>query len=195
MSFLMQMGLYTLAAQSASPAPIPAPVLAADDDVRALARKILPFPLTGAQKKVLREIAGDLRSGKAMNRLLQGDVGSGKTIVAVLAMLLAWSCGKQSAIMAPTEILAEQHAITMRKLLHGTGIEVGLLTAGLSPGEKRLTKSGLRHGRIAIAVGTHAIFQEDVLFKDLALAVVDEQHRFGVLQRAALRKGVAPICW
>lgn len=146
----------------------------------------LPFELTGAQKRVMREIREDVRSGHQMNRLLQGDVGSGKTLVALMAMLLALDNGFQATLMAPTEILAEQHLQTIRDFLKGMDIRVELLT-GIVKGRKRQeVLNGLVSGDIQILVGTHAIIEDNVQFRRLGLAVIDEQHRFGVAQRARL---------
>ncbi|MFB0535187.1 MAG: ATP-dependent DNA helicase RecG [Anaerolineae bacterium] len=175
----------------------------------------LPFELTKAQRRVLREIVNDLRSAKPMNRLLQGDVGSGKTVVAVAAMLLTVASGCQAVIMAPTEILAEQHYKNVTQLLEGISsmgqsgpselgatppsapsvpsLNIRLLTGSLRPTEKEQIHGEIAAGEVDIAIGTHALIQEGVDFKDLALAVIDEQHRFGVTQRAALRqKGYNP---
>ena len=146
----------------------------------------LPFPLTGAQKRVLKELRQDMGSGKQMNRLLQGDVGSGKTIVALMAMLIALDNGFQSAIMAPTEILARQHALQFIELLSPLGIKVALLTGSTKSAERKQILSGLLSGEISIVVGTHALIEDAVQFKNLGLAVIDEQHKFGVAQRAKL---------
>jgi len=148
---------------------------------------VLPFRLTGAQKRVFREIVDDLTSPRPMNRLLQGDVGSGKTIVALLAMLLAVENGKQAALMAPTEILAEQHARGMTALLSGARYRLQLLTGAMTAAERRPVLRGIEDGYLHILVGTHALIQESVMFRNLGLVVIDEQHRFGVVQRAALR--------
>ncbi|MCQ2114332.1 MAG: ATP-dependent DNA helicase RecG [Bacteroidaceae bacterium] len=148
--------------------------------------KYLPFELTGAQKRVIREIRKDCGSGRQMNRLLQGDVGSGKTLVALMSMLIAIDNGYQACIMAPTEILAEQHLATIREFLKDMPINVQLLT-GIVKGKKReKILSELLDGTINILVGTHAITEDNVQFKNLGFAVVDEQHRFGVAQRAKL---------
>ncbi len=153
----------------------------------------LPFPLTKAQKRVLEEIRGDMASPHAMNRLLQGDVGCGKTIVAFLAMAMAVDSGYQVAMMAPTEILAEQHFLGMRERLAPLGIKCALLVSGLSRRERERVLAALASGELDVVVGTHAVIQEDVEFKRLGLVVIDEQHRFGVLQRASLRaKGERP---
>lgn len=153
----------------------------------------LPFELTGAQKRVMHEIRDDMRTGEQMNRLLQGDVGSGKTLVALMTMLIAMDNGFQACIMAPTEILAEQHLDTLLSFLKGMRVRVELLT-GMVKGKKRAKiLSDLATGDIDILVGTHAIIEETVVFKRLGMAVVDEQHRFGVAQRAKLwRKSERP---
>ncbi len=153
----------------------------------------LPFALTGAQSRAIEEIARDLGGGTPMNRLLQGDVGSGKTMVAAAAAYLAIRNGKQVAFMAPTEILAEQHYQSLSKLFAKLGITCGLLTGSLTAAEKRQVKEGLSTGEIQLAVGTHALLTEDVTFRDLDLVIADEQHRFGVAQRSALaQKGQHP---
>ncbi len=146
----------------------------------------LPFPLTGAQKRVMHEIQGDMRSGQQMNRLLQGDVGSGKTLVALMTMLLAVDNGYQACIMAPTEILAEQHLTTIRDFLGNMPIRVELLTGIVKGKRRREVLEGLVSGDVKILVGTHAVIEDTVQFANLGLAVVDEQHRFGVAQRAKL---------
>jgi ATP-dependent DNA helicase RecG len=146
----------------------------------------LPFPLTGAQKRVLKELRQDMGSGRQMNRLLQGDVGSGKTIVALMAMLIALDNGFQSAIMAPTEILARQHSDQFSKLLQPLGIETALLTGSTKAAERKRILKALQEGEISIIVGTHALIEDNVQFKNLGLAVIDEQHKFGVAQRAKL---------
>ena len=146
----------------------------------------LPFELTDAQARVLREIYGDMMSSRRMNRLLQGDVGSGKTVVALFAMLLAVEGGFQAAIMAPTEILAEQHAATLEALVKPLGLRVELLTGRLGVAERRRVLASLAGGDAQLAVGTHALIQDDVTFQALGLVIVDEQHRFGVRQRMAL---------
>ena len=147
----------------------------------------LPFQLTGAQRRALAEIGGDLASGQRMMRLLQGDVGSGKTVVAALAAAAAHDAGGQAAVMAPTEILAQQHFETLAALLEPAGLEVGLLTGrGRAGNRRRSVLAALASGALPVVVGTHALFQEAVAFADLRLAVIDEQHRFGVEQRLAL---------
>lgn len=154
---------------------------------------VLPFKLTEAQRRVVKDIFKDLQSDVPMNRLLQGDVGSGKTIVALVAMLAVMESGFQTALMAPTEILAEQHARNIKRLLAKTPYRVELLTGSLRAAEKRKLQVELSAGEIHAVIGTHALIQEAVTFKNLALAVVDEQHRFGVMQRAALRaRGMNP---
>jgi ATP-dependent DNA helicase RecG len=158
----------------------------------------LPFELTGAQQRALRQIVADLRSNQPMNRLLQGDVGSGKTVVAAAAMALTATAGAQAAMMAPTEILAEQHHDTLTRLLSsvdwpGRSPSIRLLTGSVTGRGREEIYAGLADGSVEIAVGTHALIQEGVQFKELALAVIDEQHRFGVEQRAVLRqKGYNP---
>jgi len=160
--------------------------LAVAGDLRRQALAALPFSLTGSQQQALAEIAGDMAAEHRMLRLLQGDVGSGKTVVAFLAMLDAVESGAQAALMAPTEILARQHHATIAPLAEAVGVRVALLT-GRDRGKGRAAVlEGLAAGDIPVAVGTHALFQEDVAFRDLALAVIDEQHRFGVHQRMLL---------
>ena len=146
----------------------------------------LGFALTGAQRLALAEIAGDMRAPHRMMRLLQGDVGSGKTVVAFLAMLAAVERGAQAALLAPTEILARQHLATLTRLAHPAGVEISLLTGREKGRARDAVLAGLASGSCAIVVGTHALLQPDVVFADLALAVIDEQHRFGVEQRLAL---------
>ena len=148
--------------------------------------KYLPFHLTGAQKRVLKEIRNDTARGRQMNRLLQGDVGSGKTIVALLSMLLAADNGYQSCMMAPTEILAQQHYYGLTELLKEMPVEIALLTGSTKTKERRRILEGLLNDTIHFVVGTHAVIEEIVQFKNLGLVIVDEQHRFGVAQRAKL---------
>jgi ATP-dependent DNA helicase RecG len=148
---------------------------------------VLPFKLTEAQRRTVREIFKDLQSDAPMNRLLQGDVGSGKTIVALIAMLAAMENGYQTALMAPTEILAEQHARNIKRLLAKSPFRVELLTGSLRAAEKRMLHSDLAAGEIHSCIGTHALIQESVAFQKLGLVIIDEQHRFGVMQRAELR--------
>ena len=158
------------------------------DRAREAVKRILPFRLTEAQKRVLREIAADLQAPHPMNRLVQGDVGSGKTVVALLSMVVVLENGAQAAFMAPTEILAEQHFLTLRRLLARTAYRVDLFTASVKGAERAQAAERLASGGTHIAVGTHALIQEGVRFHRLGLAVVDEQHRFGVLQRDELRR-------
>ena len=151
----------------------------------------LPFPLTGAQKRVITEIRNDMKSGHQMNRLLQGDVGSGKTMVAVLTALIAIGNGYQACIMAPTEVLAQQHFKNIQKFLAPTGVKSALLTGSTKTSERREVHQGLEDGSIGIIVGTHALIEDNVIFRNLGLAIIDEQHRFGVEQRSKLwRKSV-----
>ncbi|KKX54114.1 MULTISPECIES: ATP-dependent DNA helicase RecG [Brevibacillus] len=155
--------------------------------------KSLPFPLTDAQKRVIKEILTDMRSPYAMNRLLQGDVGSGKTVVAAIALFAAVKAGFQGALMVPTEILAEQHVQSLTGLLSPHGIQVALLSGSLTAKRRREVIGALQMGLIDVVVGTHALIQEDVFFSKLGLVITDEQHRFGVEQRRILRnKGLTP---
>ena len=147
----------------------------------------LGFELTNAQKRVIKEIYNDFKSGKQCNRLLQGDVGSGKTIVALLAMLIAVDNGFQAAIMAPTEILANQHFDVIANMLDGLDVNVALLTGSTKTKQRKNIDEQLQSGQINILVGTHALIEDKVVFKNLGLAIIDEQHRFGVVQRAKLR--------
>jgi ATP-dependent DNA helicase RecG len=151
-------------------------------------RESLPYRLTGAQERVWREIRADMAAPHPMNRLLQGDVGSGKTVVAALAVLTAIEAGYQSAVMAPTEILAEQHYLTLGRLLEPLGVGLALLTNAVRAKAREAVLARVRDGQAGCVVGTHALVQEGVAFGRLGLAVVDEQHRFGVSQRAALRR-------
>ena len=153
----------------------------------------LPFPLTGAQRRVMEEISGDMASGRPMNRLVQGDVGSGKTVVAAYAAWLAAGAGYQSALMAPTEVLSEQHFRSLSALLEPAGVRVGLLTGSITPAGKKKVRQALAAGEIDLIIGTHALLSQGVEFTRLGLMVADEQHRFGVAQRAALAaKGDSP---
>jgi ATP-dependent DNA helicase RecG len=163
------------------------------DRLNEMLHRLVPFELTNAQKRVIREIWSDMAQPHPMNRLLQGDVGSGKTIVAAAAILAAVDNQYQAAIMAPTEILAEQHYINLHRLFQPLGISVELLVGRLSNKQRQQARERIATGRGMVAVGTHALIQEGVSFARLGLAIVDEQHRFGVLQRAALRdKGIMP---
>lgn len=155
--------------------------------------KNLPFELTGAQKRVLREIRQDVGCGKQMNRLLQGDVGSGKTLVALMSMLIALDNGFQACMMAPTEILANQHYDTIKELLFGMDVRVELLTGSVKGKKREAILAGLLTGDVHILIGTHAVIEDTVNFASLGLAVIDEQHRFGVAQRARLwSKSIQP---
>jgi ATP-dependent DNA helicase RecG len=170
-----------------------APVLCPAPDLGRRLRASLPFALTGAQERGLSEILHDLAQPHPMQRLLQGDVGSGKTVVSALAALAAIDAGHQVAVMAPTEILAEQHFVKFRQWLEPLGLKVVWLSGSLGAKERRTALEAVSEGQAAVAVGTHALFQNQVSFARLALAIVDEQHRFGVHQRLALRlKGAAP---
>ena len=156
-------------------------------------KEYLPFELTGAQKRVLREIRADVATGKQMNRLLQGDVGSGKTLVALMSMLMAVDNGFQACIMAPTEILASQHFVSIQDLLGDLGVKVALLTGSVTAKKRIPIHEALRNGELQILIGTHAVLEDSVQFFNLGLVVIDEQHRFGVEQRARLwRKNLKP---
>ncbi len=195
--YLLELGL-ALRRQSETAAPGVA--INVDQPLVRSAPDALPFRLTDAQRRVWREIGDDLRRPHPMNRLLQGDVGSGKTVVALLAALAVARTGAQTALMAPTELLAEQHARTLRALTGASGssldLRIGLLTSSLPAAEAHRLRDELEQGRLDLVVGTHALLQEDVRFAHLALAVIDEQHRFGVRQRAILaargRDGLRP---
>ncbi|WP_428308316.1 ATP-dependent DNA helicase RecG [Lacipirellula sp.] len=167
--------------------------LPATAKVDARIRRLLPFELTASQEKAITEISADMALDRPMNRLLQGDVGSGKTIVALYAMLVCVANGRQAALMAPTEILARQHADTVSRMLEESRVEWALVTGGNTRSEREETLRRLAAGEVNLIIGTHAVVQESVKFKDLGLIVVDEQHKFGVRQRSALRQGeVAP---
>ena len=164
-----------------------------DKGVKEAISSVMPFKLTGAQRKVTAQIFNDMKSTAPMNRLLQGDVGSGKTIVAIIAMIAAMKNGFQTALMVPTEILAEQHARSIKRLLAKTPYRVELLTGSLRAAEKRRLQTALKDGEINAVIGTQALIQEAVAFAKLGLVVIDEQHRFGVMQRAELRaRGLNP---
>jgi ATP-dependent DNA helicase RecG len=187
---LLQLGLAILRSRTTQARGIS---LNPPGDLAARLRASLPWPLTAAQERVWREIRADMAAPFPMHRLLQGDVGSGKTIVAALGVTTAVEAGYQTAVMAPTEILAEQHFMTFRQLLEPLGLEVTLLTSSVKPRERAARRAALLAGAIPCAVGTHALVQEQVGFRRLGLVVVDEQHRFGVQQRARLRgKGEHP---
>lgn len=163
-----------------------------DGRLTAAIEAALPFQLTGAQQRALADIRADMASDKRMLRLIQGDVGSGKTIVAALAMASVVECGRQAALMAPTEILARQHYERLEPILESVGLRVALLTGRLKPAARKALHAEIAAGKVDIVVGTHALVQSDLMFHDLGLAVVDEQHRFGVQQRLALSaKGAA----
>jgi ATP-dependent DNA helicase RecG len=164
-----------------------------DDRIRASARAVLPFRLTPGQRRALKEIVDDQQRPQPMNRLLQGDVGAGKTIVALLAALVAMENGSQVAFMAPTEILSEQHYLNIVRLLEKSRFRVALLTGAVPAAVRRQLRAEIESGAIHLVVGTHALVQGDVRFRQLGFVVIDEQHRFGVLQRATLRaKGQHP---
>ena len=164
-----------------------------DDRIREKVRRILPFRLTEAQKRVSKTLADELASPRPMQRLLQGDVGSGKTIVAVMASVIVIENGAQVALMVPTEVLAEQHFGNVRRILSPAGYRVALLTSARNRSERDDLLASISKGEVNLVVGTHALIQQEVRFKELGLAIIDEQHRFGVLQRAELRaKGYAP---
>src|SRR5438132_626230 len=190
-AFLFQMGLL---ARRRSAAAERKPIdIRVDDRVRESARRVLPFKLTNGQKQTLKEIVDDMRSPHPMNRLLQGDVGAGKTIVALLAAVVEMENGLQVAFMAPTEILAEQHFLNVSRLLQASRFRVALLTGSTATAARREQLAEVEAGTIPLVVGTHALVQGDVNFKRLGLVVIDEQHRFGVMQRATLRsKGLHP---
>ncbi len=159
-----------------------------DDRVRAAIKKILPFHPTAAQKRVLKEIAGDMEKPYPMRRLLQGDVGSGKTIVGFEAAIIAIENGCQVALMAPTEILAQQHYFSARRILENAGYRIVLLTGSLEADRKREVRRHIAQGNAQLVIGTHALLEEKVEFAKLGLVIVDEQHRFGVLQRLKLMR-------
>ncbi len=162
------------------------PVAKVGDRFNFFFKNKLPFELTNAQKKVLKEIRTDMGSGKQMNRLLQGDVGSGKTLVALMSMIMVLDNGFQACMMAPTEILAQQHFNTLSQFLEGTGITISLLTGSTKKKERDILLADLADGTLHFLVGTHALIEDRVKFRDLGLVVIDEQHRFGVQQRAKL---------
>ena len=189
--FLFQAGLVLRKRRQASDRKPRAVVV--DDRIRESTRRVLPFKLTDGQKTALREIVTDMQREEPMNRLLQGDVGAGKTIVAMLAAVVAMENGFQVAFMAPTEILADQHYLTIRRLLDNSRFRIASLTGTLTPARRRETLAELASGTINLVVGTHALAEQAVTFRELGLVIIDEQHRFGVLQRAMLRqKGVSP---
>ena len=190
-AFLFQMGV--LARRQTVALEHKARPVRVDDRIRDSARAVLPFKLTNGQKQALKEIVDDMQRVQPMNRLLQGDVGAGKTIVALLAALVAMENGLQVTFMAPTEILAEQHFVNVSRLLHASRFRVALLTGSTSSATRREQLAGVESGAAQLVVGTHALVQGDVHFHELGLVIIDEQHRFGVLQRATLReKGLHP---
>jgi ATP-dependent DNA helicase RecG len=183
--FFLELGLELRRRQMRAETGIP---FRLDDRARSVIKKILPFHPTAAQKKVLKEIAGDMEKPYPMRRLLQGDVGSGKTIVAFEAAIIAIENGYQVALMAPTEILAQQHYFSARRVLENAGYRIVLLTGSLEPERKRETRRHIAQGNAHLVIGTHALLEEKVEFHKLGLVIVDEQHRFGVLQRLRLMK-------
>ena len=190
-AFLFQTGV--LARRRTAAAERKPQLITVDDRIRESARQVLPFRLTAGQRQALKEIVDDLQRPHPMNRLLQGDVGAGKTIVALLAALVAMENGLQVAFMAPTEILAEQHFMNISRLLQASRFRVALLTGATASAARREQLAEVEAGSVHLVVGTHALVQGDVRFATLGLVVIDEQHRFGVLQRATLRaKGLHP---
>ena len=190
---LLQMQLAVALRKSKNRHTLPAWPLPTSDEIDKRIRRLFPFELTEAQDKVIVEIVSDLSQGEPMNRLLQGDVGSGKTVVALYAALLTIANRKQAAIMAPTEILAEQHYNELTKHLSESQVNIALLKGGITGNERKGILSEISSGKIDIVVGTQALLQKDVSFSELGLVVVDEQHKFGVRQREVFRsKGVAP---
>jgi len=190
-AFLFQLGV--LARRRSAAAERKSAQVHVDDRIRESARKVLPFRLTNGQRQALKEIVDDLQRPQPMNRLLQGDVGAGKTIVALLAALVEMENGLQVAFMAPTEILAEQHFANISRLLEPSRFRVSLLTGSTSAAARREQLAEIESGATNLVVGTHALVQGDLRFQQLGLVVIDEQHRFGVLQRATLReKGLHP---
>ena len=180
--FLLQLGLFQMKGRTETRRT----ACAIRTDCSAEFEALLPFTMTGAQHRAVRDAIGDMQSGEPMNRLLQGDVGSGKTAVAAALVYSAAKNGLQSAMMAPTEVLAEQHYRTFQKFLKDTEFSIVLLTGSMRATEKRAAKEKLKSGEAVLAVGTHALIQEDVNFQRLGLCITDEQHRFGVAQRAGL---------
>jgi len=189
--FLFQAGLVLRKRKHALDLKPKPPVV--DDRIRESARQALPFKLTAGQKDALREIVTDMQRPQPMNRLLQGDVGAGKTLVALLAAVVAMENGLQVAFMAPTEILADQHYLTLRRMLDKSRFRVALLSGGIGAAKRRDALAEIASGAVNLVVGTHALAEEAVAFRSLGLVVIDEQHRFGVEQRATLRtKGLHP---
>lgn len=184
-AFFFQLG-YALKKQHHKASVLGNPFAKVGDNFKNFYNDVLPFELTNAQKKVLKEIRTDMKKPIQMNRLLQGDVGSGKTMVALLSMLIALDNGFQSCIMAPTEILSQQHFNSISELLENTNIKVRLLTGSTKTADRKIIHVELLSGELSILVGTHAVLEDIVQFKNLGLAIIDEQHRFGVAQRARL---------
>ena len=184
-AFFFQLG-YALKKQYKKTSAVGNPFPLVGDFFNDFYQNRMPFELTNAQKRVLKEIRNDMRLPIQMNRLLQGDVGSGKTMVALLSMLIAIDNGFQSCMMAPTEILAQQHFNSLSEALFGTGVNIRLLTGSTKTAERKIIHSELENGTLHILVGTHAVLEDKVKFKNLGLAIIDEQHRFGVEQRAKL---------
>ena len=190
-AFLFQLGV--MARRRAAVAEPKTGSIVVDDRIRESARRVLPFKLTAGQRTAVKEIVDDLQRPHPMNRLLQGDVGAGKTIVALLAALVTMENGLQVAFMAPTEILADQHFVTISRLLQNSRFRVALLTGSTGAAARRQQLAEIEGGSVHLVVGTHALVQGDVTFHRLGLVIIDEQHRFGVLQRATLRsKGLHP---
>jgi ATP-dependent DNA helicase RecG len=184
--FVLQLALSVRRAQQRS---LPAPPLPATTKIDARIRRLLPFDLTASQERAIGEVSADMALDRPMNRLLQGDVGSGKTLVALYAMLVAVAHGRQAVLMAPTEILARQHADTLAGLLEASRVRFAVLAGGTTKSERDRLLADIAAGTIDVVIGTHAVIQDDVRFKNLGLVVIDEQHKFGVRQRAALRQG------
>ena len=183
--FLLQLGVMMKRHQRRD--TMRSPALKWNEKIQERIEARIPFTLTDAQQRVIKEIVTDVTSSTPMNRLLQGDVGSGKTVVALHAMLMAVTSSKQAALMAPTELLAEQHCQTITELLTGSEVSIALLTSSLSSSDRSTLIQNIGDGEIDIVVGTHALLTEDVVFDNIAIAITDEQHRFGVHQRATLR--------
>ncbi len=183
--FVLQLAVSTRRAQQRS---LPAPPLPATTKIDARIRRLLPFELTESQNRAIAEISADMTLDRPMNRLLQGDVGSGKTLVALYAMLVAVAHGKQAVLMAPTEILARQHADTLAGMLEASRVKYAVLAGGTAKNDREQILSDIGAGEINVVLGTHAVIQDAVKFKELGLVVIDEQHKFGVRQRAALRQ-------
>ena len=188
---LMQLGL--AASHRMNMAKISAPILRTDKTVDRRIRARFPFELTAGQQNAVWQIVTDLKSGRPMKRLLQGDVGSGKTVVALYAMLVAVANKMQAALLAPTEVLAEQHFLTMRTLLHDSAVKIDLVTSRTRRQNRGAAEARISGGQTHLAIGTQALLQEGIEFANLGVVIVDEQHRLGVRQRAALsNKGVSP---